>query len=97
MLSELIQCYIDAEKKPEAGKALDKIADIIKKKGDCEFAEELFRYRIHFSRDNPAALGNIKKEGDSMPDSKGYKFIYILQSLKSGIIPENAQEKEFQN
>ena len=96
-LLKLIQCYIDAEKKPEAGKALDKIADIIKKKGDCEFAEELFRYRIHFSRDNPAALGNIKKEGDSMPDSKGYKFIYILQSLKSGIIPENAQEKEFQN
>lgn len=95
-LIKLTQCYLDAEKKPEAGKALDKIADIIKKKGDCEFAEELFRYRIHYSRENSSALANIKKEADSMPESKGFKYLYTLQLIKSGIIPENAQEKEFQ-
>jgi len=95
-LIKLIQCYIDADKKPESGKALDKIADIIKKKGDCEFAEELFRYRIHFSRENPAALGNIKKEADSMPESKGFRYFYTLQSIKSGVVPDNVQEKEFQ-
>ncbi len=95
-LIKLIQCYIDADKKPEAGKALDKISEIIKKKGDCEFAEELFRYRIHLSRDNSATLVNIKKEADSMLDSKGFKYFYTLQSIKSGIIPDNLQEKEFQ-
>jgi len=95
-LIKLTLCYFDADKKPEAAKALDKISDIIKKKGECEFAEELFRYRIHFSRENSAALGNIKKEADTIPESKGFKYFYTLQSIRSGIIPENAQEKEFQ-
>jgi hypothetical protein len=95
-LIKLIQCYLDADKKPEAAKALDKISEIIKKKGDCEFAEELFRYRIHFSRENSAALVNIKKEADAIPEAKGFKYFYTLQSIKSGVIPENMQEKEFQ-
>lgn len=95
-LIKLIQSYLDADKKPEAAKALDKIAEIIKKKGDCEFAEELFRYRIHFSRENSGALANIKKEADSIPEAKGFRYFYTLQSIKSGVVPENAQEKEFQ-
>jgi hypothetical protein len=94
-LIKLVQCYIDGEKKPEAGKALDKIADILKKKGDPEFAEELFRYRIHLSRDNPGALANIKKEADSLKESTGFRYIYLIQTIKSSVVPESAQEKEF--
>jgi len=94
-LIKLAQSLIDA-KKPEGSKTLDKIADLLKKKGDSDFQEELFRYRIHLSKDNNASLGNIKKEADGLPDSRGFKYIYILQTIKSSIVPENAVEKEIQ-
>jgi len=91
---KLVMSYIDAEKKQEATKALDKITDLLKKKGECEFQEELFRIRIHLSRDNNNALGVIKKEGESLPESRGFKYIYTVQCLKSGIINEQNAEKE---
>jgi len=96
-LVKLAQCLTDADKKPEGSKALDKIADLLKKKGESEFQEELFRYRIHLSKDNTGALGNIKKEADGIPESRGYKYIYTLQCIKTGVIPENAVEKEIQS
>ena len=95
-LIKLVMCYVDAEKKPEAGKALDKITDLLKKKGESEFQEELFRIRIHLSRDNNNALGVIKKEGESLPESRGFKYIYTLQCLKSGVINDQNAEKEIQ-
>jgi len=36
-LSVLIKCMVDAEKKPEALKILDKLVDLTKKKGNCSF------------------------------------------------------------
>jgi hypothetical protein len=95
-LLKLAQCDIDAEKKAEGTKALDKITDILKKKGECDFHEELYRYRIHLSRDNNGALGNLKKEGEALPESRGFRYIYILQCIKSGVIPDNQMDKEIQ-
>jgi hypothetical protein len=95
-LLKLAQCDIDAEKKAESTKALDKITDILKKKGECEFHEELYRYRMHLSRDNNAALGNLKKEGEALPEQRGFRYIYILQCIKSAIIPDNQMDKEIQ-
>ena len=36
-LSCLIKAMLDAEKKPEALKILDKLVDLTKKKGNCNF------------------------------------------------------------
>jgi hypothetical protein len=52
---------VDADKKPDALKILDKLLDLTKKKGECKFQETLFRNRIHLYRDNNAVLANIKK------------------------------------
>jgi hypothetical protein len=95
-LLKLAQCDLDAEKKAEGAKALDKITDIIKKKSESDFHEELYRYRIHLSRDNNGALGTLKKEGELLPEIRGFKYIYILQCIKSGVFAENQLDKEFQ-
>lgn len=94
LLIKLAQAYIDADKKAEAGKAIDKIGDILKKKGDCDFMDELYRIRIHLSRDNNGALGNLKKEGESNANYPQLKYIYTVQAIKSNIITEKDIEKE---
>ena len=97
ILIKLAQCYIDADKKAEGGKALDKISDILKKKGECDFMEELYRIRIHLSRDNNGALGNLKKEGESSTTYPQLKYVYTVQAIKSNIITEKDIDKEANN
>lgn len=97
-LTKLAQCYLDADKKPESAKALDKIGDIIKRKGELQdlvFQDELFRYRVHLSKDNPAGLTALKKEAETSKDPS-LKFIHTLQVIKSGAVADSALEKEYQ-
>jgi hypothetical protein len=93
-LNILVKSMVDADKKPDALKMLDKLWDLTKKKGECKFQETLFRNRIHLYRDNNAVLGNIKKETETGPDPNAYKQLYVIQSIKSGIIPDVQVEKE---
>ena len=94
MLIKLAECYIDADKKAEGTKALDKIGEILKKKGDCDFMDELFRIRIHLNRDNSGALGNIKKDGETNSAYPQFKYIYTIQAIKSNIITDKDIDKE---
>ena len=94
ILIKLAECYIDADKKAEGTKALDKIGDILKKKGDCDFMDELYRIRIHLNRDNSGALGNIKKEGETNTAYPQFKYIYTIQAIKSNIITDKDIDKE---
>ena len=86
----------DAEKKPEALKVLDKLVDLTKKKGPCNFMETLFRSRIHYYRDNNGTLGNIKKETETGEDPLALKHLFVIQQIKSGVIPDAQIEKELQ-
>ena len=94
LLIKLAECYIDADKKAEGTKALDKIGEILKKKGDCDFMDELFRIRIHLNRDNSGALGNIKKDGETNSAYPQFKYIYTVQAIKSNIITDKDIDKE---
>ena len=94
ILIKLAECYIDADKKAEGTKALDKIGEILKKKGDCDFMDELYRIRIHLNRDNSGALGNIKKEGETNTAYPQFKYIYTIQAIKSNIITDKDIDKE---
>ena len=94
ILIKLAECYIDADKKAEGTKALDKIGEILKKKGDCDFMDELFRIRIHLNRDNAGALGNIKKDGEMNTTYPQFKYIYTIQAIKSNIITDKDIDKE---
>ncbi len=69
---------MDAEKKPEALKILDKLWDLTKKKGECKFQETLFRNRIHLYRDNNGMLGNIKKETETAQDPNAFKSLLVI-------------------
>ena len=90
----LCNALIDADKKPEGLKVLDKLVEATKKRGDCDFQEVLFRNRVHLYRDNNGVLGNIKKDAETGEDKNCYKGLYALQTVRSGIIPENQIEKE---
>jgi|LauGreDrversion4_2_1035121.scaffolds.fasta_scaffold09322_10 hypothetical protein len=93
-LNVLVKAMVDADRKPDALKILDKLWDLTKKKGECRFQETLFRTRIHLYRDNNAILANIKKDTETGPDPNAYKALYVIQSIKSGIIPDVQVEKE---
>ena len=86
-LSALCKALVDNEKKPESLKILDKLVELTKKKGDCNFQEVLFRTRIHMYRDNNAMLANIKKETETGEDPNAFKALYVIQSILSEIIP----------
>ena len=60
-------------------KILDKLVDLTKKKGDCNFQETLFRTRMHMYKDNNGVLGNIKKETETGEDKGGYKALFVIQ------------------
>ena len=77
-LNALVKAMFDAEKKPEALKILDKLNDLTKKKGDCEFQEVLFRNRIHLYRDNNGALGGIKKETETGEDKNAFRSLFVI-------------------
>ena len=95
-LNSLCKSLYDAEKKPEALKILDKLVDLTKKKGNCDFQEVLFRNRIHLYRDNNNALQAIKKDTETGDDPMGLKQLFVIQQIKSAVIPETLVEKELQ-
>ena len=95
-LNALCKSLADAEKKPESLKVLDKLAEVTKRKGDCSFQETLFRTRVHLYRDNNGMLANIKKETETGEDPHGYKALFVIQQIRSGVIPEAQIEKELQ-
>ena len=57
----------------------------------------LYRNRIHFNKETAAVLANIKKENETGEDPLGLKYLYTIQSIKSGCIPDAMIEKEIQN
>jgi len=93
-LNGLCKALKDGGKQPESLKMLDKLIELTKKKGECVFQEALFRTRIHMYRDNNGVLGNIKKETETGEDKNGFKALYTIQTIKSGVIPEAQVEKE---
>jgi len=95
-LNGLCKSLEDNGKKPESLKCLDKLIELTRKKGECNFQEALFRTRLHMYRDNNAMLANIKKETETGQDLNGYKALFVIQQIKSGIIPEAQVEKELQ-
>lgn len=84
----------DAENKPEALKVFDKLVDLTKKKGSCNFQETLFRNRIHLNKDNNGVLQNVKKETETGEDPLALKYLFVVQQIKSGVIPDAQVEKE---
>ena len=60
------------------------------------FLIEVFKLRVHYLKDNQAALSNLKKEADALGDTKPYKYIYYAQAIKSQAISEQNIEKELQ-
>lgn len=78
-LSALCKALTDAEKKPEALKILDKLIELTKKKGNCNFQEVLFRTRIHLYRDNNGVLANVKKDAETGEDVMGFKPLFVIQ------------------
>jgi hypothetical protein len=39
-------------------------------------------------RDNNGMLGNIKKETETGEDIHGFKALFVIQQIRSGVIPE---------
>lgn len=96
----LFQALYDAEKKADAAKVLDKLWELTtKKKGPCNFQEHLFRLRIHLGREKEfsSIYASTKKDADAAPEDQGWKTLYVLQQMKSGLIPEAQIEKELIN
>jgi hypothetical protein len=95
-LNGLVKAMFDAEKKPEALKVLDKLVDLTRKRGHCNFQEVLFRNRIHLNRDNNAALQAVKKDTETGDDPLALKHLFVIQQIKSAVFPEAQVEKELQ-
>ena len=87
-LNALTKAMLDAEKKPEALKVLDKLVDLTKKKGNCNFQEVLYRNRIHYNKETAAVLANNKKENETGEDPMDLKYLFVIQNIKSGVIPD---------
>jgi hypothetical protein len=85
---------LDAEKKAEGLKFHDKLYDLTKKIKECSFQEIMIRNRIHIYKDNTGQLAVIKKDAETGADPHNIKALCVIQSIKSGVIPENMIEKE---
>jgi hypothetical protein len=92
VLQALVNCYLDAERKPEAQKACDKLWDLTKRKGQVPFQEVLWRLKVHTVRDNAGAVGSIRKEAET--SRSDLKFFVSLQQLRSAGLPEAQVERE---
>lgn len=42
-------------------------------------------------------LGNVKKDVESAPAEKGWKYLFLLQSIKSGLIADTQVDTEIKN
>ncbi|CAG9330246.1 unnamed protein product [Blepharisma stoltei] len=91
-MQALANCYLDAERKPDASKMLDKIWDITKRKGPVSFQEVLWRMKVHVNKENSGTVGSLKKEAES--NKSDLKFFVGLQQIRSGGLPDNQVEKE---
>ncbi len=85
---------IEAQKKPEGLKCLDKLWDVVKKKGGCSFEETLIRMRMYHNKDNAGSLANIKKDCETADQAKEYRQLFVLLQIKCGLIPEVTVDKE---
>lgn len=92
VLQGLVNCYLDAERKPEAQKTCDKLWDLTKRKGQVPFQEVLWRLKVHVVRDNAGAVGSIRKEAET--NRSDLKFFVSLQQLRSAGLPEAQVERE---
>ena len=54
----------------------------------------MIRNRIHIYKDNTGQLAVIKKDAETGADPHNIKALCVIQSIKSGVIPENMIEKE---
>lgn len=77
-LNALCKSLADADKKPESLKVLDKLNELTKKKGECNFQEDLFRTRMFMYKDNNGVLGTIKKETETGEDKNAFKQLYVI-------------------
>lgn len=85
----------DSDQKAEAAKVLDKLWENTKKKGLCDFQDQLLRLRIHLCKETPAGLANVKKDVEAdKEDKRAYRFLLPLQMMRSGLVPEAGLEKE---
>lgn len=69
----LFQCLYDSDKKPDAWKTLDLLWDKAKSK-NIDFLDSLFRLRVHYSKENNALAGIIKKDTEGA-DPNGWKIL----------------------
>lgn len=76
----------DSDKKPDSFKVLDQLWEKTKTKS-CDFQDELFKLRVHLSKENGALAGSIKKDLEGAGDAKGWKILEVLQRMRSGLIP----------
>ena len=79
-------CLNDAEKKADANKVFEKLWELTKKKGDCDFQESLFRLRIDIDPNK------AQKDADTAPPEKAWKELVRLQKIKSGHSKEVEKE-----
>ncbi|CAD8135763.1 unnamed protein product [Paramecium octaurelia] len=92
----LFYCLYD-DRKADAFKLLDRLWETTKKKGDCDFQNSLLRLRIHIGKEYKQALDSAFKESESAPSEKAWKSLFMLQKMRSGLIPEAQVEKELIN
>lgn len=93
-LQALANAYLDADRKADAQKVLDKIWDIMKRKGQVSFIETLWRMKVHVNKENAGVVGGLRKEAESVKSD--LKFFIAVQQIRSGGIPDVQVEKEIQ-
>jgi len=91
-MQALANCYLDAERKADAAKALDKVWDLMKKKGNVSFLEAIWRTKVHFNKDNSGAVSSLKKEAEA--SKSDLRFSVPMQQIRSCGLPDNQVEKE---
>ena len=93
-LQALANAYLDADRKVDAQKILDKVWDIMKRKGQVSYIETLWRMKVHVNKENAGIVGSLRKEAESVKSD--LKFFVAVQQIRSGGIPDVQVEKEIQ-
>lgn len=93
-LQALSNAYLDADRKVDAQKVLDKIFDIMKRKGQVNYIEVLWRMKVHVNKENAGVVGGLRKEAET--SKSDLKFFVAAQQIRSGGIPDAQIEKELQ-
>lgn len=93
-LQALANAYLDADRKADAQKVLDKIFDIMKRKGQVNYIETLWRMKVHVNKENAGIVGGLRKEAET--SKSDLKFFVAAQQIRSGGLPDAQVEKELQ-